>query len=181
MRIGIDIDDTITNTQAKIDELALKDGFKIYDRTKHWFYDRYNTTSKEDEEFLRKHVVEIMTTETIKEDSSKYINKLIDDGHEIFIVTARSGYYNENIPDITINYLKEHGIKYHDIILECRDKARVCLDNKIDILVDDSIENILNVEEVGIKTITIDNEYNREIKTTRASNWKEVYEIISGR
>ena len=181
MRIGIDIDDTITNTQAKIDEIALKEGFKIYDRTKHWFYDRYNTTSEEDETFLKKYVVEIMTTETVKEGVSKYIDMLRNEGHEIYIVTARSSYYDPSIPDITVKYLKDNNINYDKIFLACRDKARICLDNKIDILVDDSIENIINVEEVGIKTITIDNEYNKDIKTTRAHNWEEVYNLITGR
>ena len=181
MRIGIDIDDTITNTQAKIDELALKDGFKIYDRTKHWFYDRYNQSMDVDEAFLRKHVIEMMKEATIKDGVSEYISKLKEDGHQIYIVTARSTYYDSTIPDITIEYLEKNNVKYDKIILACRDKAMVCLDNRIDILVDDSIENITNVEEVGIKTITLDNEYNKEIKTTRAKNWKEVYEIISGR
>ena len=181
MRIGIDIDDTITNTQAKIDEIALRDGIKIHDRTKHWFYDRYNTTSEEDDLFFRKHIVEIMSSASIKEDASEYISKLKDDGHQIYIVTARSDYYDSTIPDVTIKYLEKNNIKYDEIILACRDKSLVCLENKIDILVDDSVENITNVEEVGIKTITIDNEYNKEIKTTRANNWKEVYEIISGR
>ena len=181
MRIGIDIDDTITNTQAKIDEIALKDGIKLYDRTKHWFYDRFNTTAKEDEVFFRKHIVEIMSNPTIKENASLYINKLYNEGNEIYIITARSGYYDPNVPDITIKYLKEHNIKYTSIFLACRDKARVCLDNKVDILVDDSVENITNVEEVGIKTIIIDNEYNKDVKTTRANNWEEVYKIITGR
>ena len=181
MRIGIDIDDTITNTQDKIDEYALNNGYTIYDRTKHWFNERFDTSKDEYATFLTNYVVGIFENVSIKESASEYINKLIDEGNEIYIITARSDHYDVNVPNITIKYLEDKGIKYNKIIFACRDKARICLDNKIDILVDDSIENITNVEEVGIKTIIIDNEYNQDVETTRAHNWEEVYNIITGR
>lgn len=182
MRIGIDIDDTITNTQDKIDEIALnKENIKVYDRTKHWFYDRFNCSEEEDEIFFHKYAKEIMGEANIKENASLYINKLHDLGHEIYIITARSNKYADNIMDITLDYLDKNEIKYDKIIFQSHNKADICKENNIDVMIDDSIEHINEITDIGIKVIIMDNEYNRGCNGVRAKDWEEVYNIIEGR
>lgn len=182
MRIGIDIDDTITNTQDKIDEIALeKENKQIYDRTKHWFYERFNTSADEDTLFFYKYAREIMGSADIKENASLYINKLHDLGHEIYIITARSNKFADNIMDITLDYLAKNEIKYDKIIFQSHNKADICRENNIDVMVDDSIEHIEEITNVGIKVIIMDNEYNRNSNGTRAKNWEEVYNLIESR
>ncbi len=57
-----------------------------------------------------------------------------------------------------------------------RDKRKACLENNIDLLIDDSISNCSNVSNCGIETILIGN---NEIKNiTSLSNWKEIYKYI---
>lgn len=181
MRIGIDIDDTITNTQAKIDEIALKKENKtVYDRTKHWYYERFNTSDDEDSIFFHKYAREIMASADIKENASLYINRLHDEGHEIYIITARSNKFAPDIMDVTLDYLKKNDIKYDKIIFQSHDKASICKENDIDVMVDDSIEHINEITDIGIKVIIMDNEYNRNCNGTRAMNWEEVYNLIKG-
>lgn len=181
MRIGIDIDDTITNTQAKIDEIAKEiENLEIYDNSKHWFYERYNCSLEDDDKFLRKHVENFMSNASVKDGASLYINKLHDNGYEIYIITARSNHYSENVPDITKEYLDKNNIIYDKLLLNCHDKAKACKDYNIDIMIDDSIEHISDIENIGIKTIVMDNEYNQDIGSLRAHTWKDVYEIITG-
>ena len=181
MRIGIDIDDTITNTQDKIDEIAKNiENMEIYDRSKHWFYERYNCSLEVYDKFLRKHIENFMNNVSIKKDANYYINKLHDEGNEIYIITFRSMCYSKNVPDITKEYLNRYNIKYDKLIFNSKDKANICLENNIDIMVDDSTENILDIENIGVKTIVMDNEYNKDINTSRAYSWKDVYEIVVG-
>ena len=105
MRIGIDIDDTITNTQDKIDEIAKNiEKMEIYDRSKHWFYERYNCSLEDYDKFLRKHIENFMNNVSIKKDANYYINKFHDEGNEIYIITFRSMCYSKNVPDITKEY-----------------------------------------------------------------------------
>ena len=182
MRIGIDIDDTITNTQEVIDEIAqTKESRKIYDRTKHWFTDRFNCTQEDDDKFFYKYATTFMAEATIKEGASEYINKLHDEGYEIYIITARSNKFAPDIMDITLDYLAKNEIKYDKIIFQSHNKADICRENNIDVMVDDSIEHIEEITNVGIKVIIMDNEYNRNSNGTRAKNWEEVYNLIESR
>lgn len=181
MRIGIDIDDTITNTQAMIDLIALREERKIYDETKHWFYERYNCSKEEDEQFIRKYVEEFMASATVKDGAAHYIKKLHDEGHSIYIITARSDYYSPNVMDITLDYLAKNDIIYDKIIFKCISKNDICKENNIDLMIDDSIEHIKDIKNDGIDVIIMDNPYNRGVDGTRATTWKEVYEIINGR
>lgn len=179
MRIGIDIDDTITNTLEKLDEIAkTKENLNIYDSSKHWFYERYNCSIEDEEKFLKKHFEEIISTATLKKDAAYYINKLYDEGNEIYFITSRSKRYSSNIPNITIEYLNKYNIKYTDIVFSCHNKADVCMKYNIDCFIDDSEEHIKEVSKINIKTIIIDNEYNKHVDFKRAHDWKEVYELI---
>ena len=179
MIIGIDIDDTITNTQERLDEIAKeKENLNIYNRNKHWFHERYNRSLEEAEKFLTKHIEEIMSTVTLKKDVSHYINKLYDEGNKIYFITSRSYHYSANVPDITLEYLDKHNIKHTDIVFSCKNKADICMKYGIDVFIDDSEEHIKEVSDINIKTIIVDNEYNKHINSKRAFEWVDVYNLI---
>ena len=182
MRIGIDIDDTITNTQDKVDEIAQNiENRIIYDRTKYWFSDRYNCSTDEDDIFYRKYWASIVSSVSLKKDVTKYIDKLLEDGNDIYFITSRSTTYADDVPARTIEYFKKYGINYTDIIFSCNNKAKVCLDYNIDLMIEDTEDNINKLDEAGIKTIVMDNEHNKNVETLRAYSWEEVYKLITGR
>ena len=182
MRIGIDIDDTITNTTSLMDEYA-----KRYDNTvkinnnEYYMKDRYNWTFQKVESFWKQCIEDILSNVSTKEDAVKYINKLYDEENDIYLITARSSRYSVNVPEITTNYMDKLGIKYNYLIMNSWDKNRVCLDHKIDIMIDDSPKHASECAEDNIEFIIMDNEYNKDVDVTRAHNWKEVYEIINRR
>lgn len=182
MRIGIDIDDTITNTTFDIDACAsLYDKNLTINKEAYYFEERYKWPYEKCEEFWHKYVDKIMSNTSVKEDASLYINKLYEEGNTIYIITARNNKYSTNVIDITKSYLDKHGIKYHYLITDSNNKGSVCIENKIDIMVDDSPYQAYDLDEFGIKYVLFNNDYNKNIDCKHVDSWEEVYKYINRR
>lgn len=184
MRIGIDVDDTITNSYKdiikEISRYYHKDFNELLSRkmTYHDFFENDEFPNYNAFAFERyKHIVDKVE---IKDNAVKIINKLHDDGNEIVIITARHyGEYDDPYT-LTFNYLFNHQVKFDKIIVNKMDKAQVCVDEKIDLFIDDSVENCRKVKDVGIKVLLFDalfNQDNNEFK--RVHDWEDVYDIIN--
>lgn len=70
------------------------------------------------------------------------------------------------------------GFKYTDVYIGVSKKGQKCQELGIDIFIDDSLEQILDVESYGIKTILIDNWYNKDYQKEKYSNFKDIYNKI---
>lgn len=78
--------------------------------------------------------------------------------HEIHIVSARFRMHY----DATLEWIRKHGIKADEIIFtEGGGKADICIRNGIDLLIEDSLSNALEVSAAGIPVILLSTEYNR--------------------
>ncbi|MBQ6497912.1 MAG: hypothetical protein IJI58_04275 [Bacilli bacterium] len=175
MRIGIDLDETICNTSKIINE----------------YINEYATEEKIDpnqvmltkrDDFFNKYTIDIFENVEIKPYVSEVLNRLKDSGHVLYAITARSGELTSkqmNIVEPTTNWFEKHNIKIDKLITNSyhEEKAEACLKNKIDIMIDDDINNCQELEKVGIKYILFDdkNKYNIENKVT---NWLDVEKII---
>ena len=105
----------------------------------------------------------------IKKDAKDVINYLTDKGHELFIITARSDRYFENIPNETIKLIKKEKLNIHQIYFKQNKKSDIAKELKIDLMIDDSIDVYNNMKEEGIDCIL----FGDTIKT-----WKEVLKYI---
>lgn len=56
-----------------------------------------------------------------------------------------------------MDWLNKNDIYFDKLIVNARDKKRVCIEENIDILIDDSISNCKNVITSGISAIMIAN------------------------
>ena len=65
------------------------------------------------------------------------------------------------------------------MIVNARDKAKVCVENNIDLLIDDSISHCSSVYNCGIEAIMISNEKNSNNEIKTFYNWKEIYNYIN--
>ena len=79
-----------------------------------------------------------------------------------------------------MKYLNENNICYTNIIFNAIDKAQLCIDNHIDLLVDDSIKHCEAVRNVNINSILFTSIVNKSLPTTvtRVDNWLELEEKI---
>lgn len=181
MRIGIDIDDTITNSweylkpiyeqefNVKIDE----DSLPYYNAIK----TKVNLTFDEFAEKLNKYDY-LKLDIPIKEDAVTVINKLKEEGHTIIFITARGKTYQDPYK-LTKEYLEKFNIPYDKIVLEAWDKSLSCIEEQIDLFIDDSPKHCEEVSEVGIDTLLMGTNYNKDYnKYVRVKNWHEVYDYI---
>lgn len=92
--------------------------------------------------------------------------------HRLFI-----SYFHEPAARQTIRWLENHGIPYRDLCL-IRDKSSI----RADLFVEDSIPNIVKIEEVNCPTICITNSTNVGINVPeRANDWTEAETMIRKR
>ena len=57
---------------------------------------------------------------------------------------------------------------------------QVCIDEQIDLFIDDSIEHFQKVSNSGIQTLLFNNKINlnKTVNLNKVNNWKEIYEYI---
>lgn len=178
MKIGIDIDDVITNTSEKIEEYVVKDinRQKLQEHMKEIM--KGNPSEPEVISFCMENYLRVFEKVKPKDNASKVIQNLLDKGNEIYLITARG----ENLEffrgseKVTKKFLEDNNIKYTKIIFNAVNKAQLCVDNQIDIMIDDSIEHCEDIKNVGIKSIVFTSSVNKNTSTTveRVNNWLEL-------
>lgn len=179
MRIGIDIDDTLTNTKEQQIKCWKeyynnnpKDGFNEIlpsninefnvDEYLHIFWDTYR--------------YKLSFESSYKKDCQKYIDKLIKDGHELCIITSRPDSKYKNLKEEIKESFKKNNININLIYTDIRNKGDFCFNNNIDLLVDDDIKHITNTQNNGIKAILFNENIN--YKGLQVNNWKDLYNTI---
>lgn len=182
MRIGIDIDDTITNSTHFIDLYAKKydNSVKIL-KDRYLLTERYHWSKEKCDDFWCKYVDSIMNNVTVKENAVYYINKLYDEGNSIYIITARSNDYSLNVKEITKKFIKDIGLKYTEIIFDSTKKEIDCIEKDIDVMIDDSPFHAYDFMGANVPFLLMRNDYNRSMDCPKVSSWKEVYEILTRR
>lgn len=192
MNIGIDIDDTLTNTyelafnyaeEYTVNELKKEIQYVNREKIRNRFTQNFHGWSEEeDRAFWDKYYEIIVKNVRIKPFAKEVIDKLRDEGDCIYFITARHISEKFDIEEVTRTWLKKHEIEYEGIYLNISDKAKIIKNNNIDFFIDDNITNCLNVLETGIKTCIMDglincNFYNEKIE--RIYSWPHLYQVTS--
>lgn len=191
MRIGIDIDGVFTNLrQFHIDycskycfenNIDFSINLNCYDVA-----GAFNIPKEKEKDFWQQYLEFYAKEEPIRPLTKAVIDKLKEDGHEIYIITARwladrEDEVGENMRKITKNWLYENGIKYDKLIFTKSSKLQYCIDNKIDIMIEDDAKNIRELS-TKIPVICYDAEYNRNCKGNniiRCYSWYDIYRKIN--
>lgn len=185
MRIGIDIDDTVCSTNEmilveadKYDKEVLG-GTGIKNKEAYEFTEMMGWDKDGKGKFFKDRLEYIMSISEVKEGAVDIINKLYDEGNEIYFITYRKDKYITDPYLLSKNWLDKQGFKYHKLIANSGDKGIVCYNNKIDLFIDDSVIHCADVSAYNIKSLlftTMYNKDNNEFK--RVNNWKEIYNLI---
>ena len=174
MRIGIDLDDTISCTKEEINylmnEYLVKNRLREEDLTEDLIRD-----------FYKKSLPIVFKAQLVKENAPFYINELIKD-NEIYIITARNNNFVDdsiNVEKLTNEWLDKNNIKYTKIIFDSYHdgKRQACIDNKIELFIDNDIVNIEYVKSSGIRTIVFDDN-GRYTGIECITNWDDLYNYI---
>lgn len=189
MRIGIDIDNVISNFNEMLLEAylmhdkELRNTGIINPNAKYIRTGMFDWSNEEELSFYKDNIECIAKKLKVKEKAKEYIDRLHNDGHLIYIITGRdNGEYSEPY-NMTKKWLDENNIYYDNLILtdayDIHAKSLECLKNDIDIMIDDSVRICSDLITSGITTILMDTPYNRKINIKRVKNWEEFYEFVS--
>lgn len=182
MKIGIDIDDTITNT-TKVNLEYVKKYDKEYNNKLLCNFrelTRGNFCCDEIKEFFKKYSLEINSKVNVKTDAAFYINNLFEEGNEIYIITARTSDYFGDVEEYCKNLLAKYKIKYTKIITGKLHKVQACIEEGIELMIDDSVDTCKEMKENNIDVLLFNSDVNIQEDTQihRVFTWKEAYEYI---
>lgn len=193
MNIGIDIDDTISETfetmlpyaqKYTLEELKREPKINMnQDFLDHFYIVKMNGWQEQEAiNFWSKYYGEIIQKVNIKKFASEVINKLKQEGHKIYLITARWNMPNDNIQGITKQWLTENNIEYDELIINASDKLKVVKEKNINLFIDDSFTNCKSIAEnssakVYMMTSKINGNLEHE-KIKRVYSWTEVYSLI---
>ena len=168
--IGIDIDDTLVQTNKKALEIIKREGYESVD-----YYEKLPNLS----EFINKHFVEIAQSSSLFEGSKETIQALKDMGFRIVFISSRAFQEGADTEEDTINYLKNNDIEYDKIILKSPNKAEVCLEEHVEYFIDDKEKTLDTLNEVGIKCIKMKSIDKSPSKYFSVNNWKEILDFFN--
>lgn len=178
MKIGIDIDDTLTNTKdiqlLYWQEYVTNHPKKGYDTnlptTINDFGDEYVQT------FWDTYREELSFNPSFKENASLVLNNLKKAGHKLCIITSRPDEKYQNLHQRLKEWFAENNIPIDIIYTNIRDKGSFCKDNNIDLFIDDDLKHIIKANSYNIKTILFNQ--NNKYDGLQSTNWLELYKII---
>ena len=184
-KIGIDIDDTITDSSSLIKEYVERYDEEysneqiLKNRMKDIMRGFFNHEAIV--KFFLDYGREISRNVKVRPDAKEMIEKLTSEGHEIIIITARTNKYYKNATRFCRNYLDKHKIPYDKVLTGQVYKVNACVEEGIDIMIDDGVDTCDDLNRNGIKAFLYSTEVNKDMKTIskRVYTWKETYEKIN--
>ena len=189
MIIGIDIDDTISDTYEVLFNYAQEYTVKVLKKepiikelnscTTH-FYTRelHGWNDEEETNFFKLYYKKVMENIKLKTLALEYLKKLSEENHKIILITSRWNPDDFDIAEVTKKWLEEDCIPYDKLIVNASDKTIAAKQENLDVFIDDSFKNCKAVSDIGIKTYMMDSRVNRGLndeKITRVYSWPHLY------
>ena len=192
MNIGIDVDGTMID----ISSYMLKRGEKYFHRaaSNPAAFDvdeMFSCTRKERNRFWARYLLYYCIKSPILDGAAKTIQRLREDGHQIYIITSRvfttrTDLLGAMFRAMLVRWLKRKGVVYDGIVF-CEDngeaKSKQCQKLKIDVMLDDKPDNVVTIAK-NHSVIVCPMPWNKELANqgfVRAENWEKIYDILSGR
>lgn len=149
MHIGIDIDDTISETTKLAN--AILHSEKKYEG----ILDYHDLNYDEFNEFCETHRAELQKYMVLKDGVKETIDYLKKRGCKITIITARGADGLEVLIPFTYEFLKANNIHYDNIIFAQKDKSKACKDNEVEVFIDDKEKVLDGIKKVLPNTKTL--------------------------
>ena len=192
MKIGIDIDNTLTDVKEKLNEAAYNYAISLGKKVDKSYlqtedinndgesYKNVFQFSDNELKYFLKDIQESITNSALpRENVREVLLKLKNKGFEIIIVTARDFEFHDDPYKLSKDWLDKNNILFDKLIVNARDKATVCEEENINIFIDDQLNNCLNISQKGIKTIMISDKINNINNIVILNDWNKIYDYIS--
>lgn len=190
MKIGIDIDDTTVVTinsmikyGKKYSEEVLKTGPIIPNlgtiKDRFYLNALFGWTEETKFDFFNMYYKDVLKDCEALPDSPKVIRALKEEGNEIYFISARiTSIPGCDAEQLSIDTMNKYEIPYDKVIIGAYDKLEYCLENGIEVFVDDSLEVLEELSKHGIRCYLMTSPVNKDLETgtiKRVTTWEEIY------
>jgi hypothetical protein len=188
MKIGVDIDGVLIDFYSSFVNFYNKrynGNLNIEDLTDHNFSKIFNISTEEAYNI----VLEFYETKEFEDslliDKSKEAIEKLGKDNEIFFITSRPEKIKERtqkklkeiFPDL--NFEVHHAKEY---VGDNKYKSEICVNNKIDLMIEDSVENVNKIAKKGIKCFLINRPWNKNHEkfpeVICVDSWEEILEKL---
>ena len=163
MRIGIDVDGTLTNLVDRVisygQEYEIENNLDagVKNPLTDYYENAFEWGSEVGKKFWRDNL-KIISNTSPRPLCKKYLDLLKKKGFEIYIVTARKDEeFNGDAKSFTVKWLKKHKLPFDKVLTNCSNKGQVCKENNIDFFLDDLPFNCDSTASAGVKTFMMYN------------------------
>ena len=182
MKIGLDVDGVL----VPLKKFEIERGTKLFkkapvDTNTNDIEKMFNCSKVDKTMFWLVNNINYLFCQKARPNAAETVLKLKNENNEIIIVTSRAKSTENNIIGALSRFLLRYWLKreniYYDNIYFCsssQDKMLVCKQEAIDIMIDDTIENINEVSKVT-KTIL----FNDEIENSKDNTFNKLYNDIN--
>ena len=193
MRIAIDIDGVLTNVEQFVldymSKFCVENGIDYHvGKSTYGGNETFGLNKEQGDAFWDKYLIYYAENEKARPFASEVIKKFKEDGHEIYILTARwtsnrDDEVGRRMREIVKNWLKESDIVYDKLIFSKaakEKKSQEVLDYEVDVMIEDSPSNIMDLSKI-IPVICYDTQYNRECvgkNIIRCYSWYDILKTI---
>ncbi len=188
MKIGIDIDGVLTDFETWQLETGEKFfsqyGKTIKNRKGNDTMDIFDTDEETNKLFWDRHLFDYAENEPARENAAEIIKKLSQDNHQILIITSRSCSKRQlPVKDRmrkTVKWWLENNDIYYDQLIFANNKLKTCLDNQIDVMIEDSDYHVMPISE-KLPVICFNAGYNEHCQGEnifRVDDWRQIYQIV---
>ena len=188
MIVGIDIDDTLSylyDRKIKTAEEYItknKMPYLLVKKEANYLSEMFDWPNDVCDKFWVAEADNLLAGSKVREHAAEVIKRFKQAGHEIVIITARSTEWHKDPYNLSLVWLKENDILFDKLLVGFSDKTQVCVDEKVDVFIDDLPETLVKLQNVGIKTIMMLNPHNvnQDIYSGPvAKDWLEIEKIIN--
>lgn len=192
MNIGIDIDDTISNSFESVFTNAQKSDIefgnsgdpkkygKIADHN--YIETMYPDWSKEQTDlFWERYFIDMLTIATPKDEVAEILKKLKQEGNNIIIITSRYEFEEDShlVQNYTQKWLEKNNIVYDKLVMNAQNKLNASKENDVEMFIDDSVAHCRNVQSGGIITFLYTSTCNQAVEANdlqRVYSWPQIYD-----
>ena len=173
MRIGIDIDDTITYTyETLLPMVAVRYGIslsKLYEEVP--TYKKLDKMFPDYAHFASESLPVCAKLTPMKEGALEVIKKLKEE--------ARNPQEFVEPYKISYDFLKVNNVPYDKLFVNVHRKDQQCLAEGIELFIDDNNDNCRAVHKAGVETLQFGTIFTKKLKKIeRVESWQDVYNFV---
>ena len=187
MKVGIDIDGVLIDFEERLrysvsmfDYTQRKNSLKKVNDS-YWIQEQYGWSKEQWEKFSKKYLIQLTKESCLKPGAEEVLKLLKEEGNELIIISARGTEFEEMIT-LVKEKINKYNIKFDKLYWKLTDKLSICLDENIDIMIDDNPMTCEKLSKNCIKTFYFRNIYGKQLEENNylkeVHNWAEIYKEI---